>query len=311
MQSKSMNIGNNMNSLTAVAARWLGLLSMALLITGCGMPRIYADNGKPYSANSEVPIAGNFETSIQLKMQAAEHWKRVASDSANQLSKFLSSGAGCLPKGNCQVLVVPRPCSSAGCNPQACETEFSKAFYAEFVTALVNQGQRVASDPSVAGMKVEIELQPVLFSDNRPQYRYAGNRVELAPGVWALRDKVTVSSGGSSVGPQSGTDLNWYRSNFAAGATPPGEIVITVSAKDTDGVYRARNTNIYYFADQDSSHYICPKPVEKVKMEIIPELPAKIKVSASEWDVPVVGDCSQGRCITCSPGMICNPQTKR
>jgi hypothetical protein len=96
-------------------------------------------------------------------------------------------------------------------------------------------------------------VQPISFSANRPQYRYAGVPVELAPGVWAIRD-IASTDPANTEAPPSVDALHWFRSEFAAGQTPRVELLVTVSVVDKRR-YLARASNAYYITDADKRLY--------------------------------------------------------
>ena len=98
----------------------------------------------PYS---EAPVATNFPTSKQHKLQAGAHWDAIAKDAATTLVTSLRLGKGCIaayPDCNQLVLRPPREV-----------TPFSRAFHTLLTTSLVNQGVQMipygsAPQPSMA-----------------------------------------------------------------------------------------------------------------------------------------------------------------
>lgn len=257
-------------------------IAAALVLAGC-THTIHSGGEGSYPDRNEVPIAANFATTTQLKLQAAEHWRRVAQDAAENLSKSLRAGGACIPSTGCVTLHVRRSCETSGCSPQACETPFNRVFHNDFVTALVGLGYPVAAAPVANAVVVEIDVQAIAFAANRPQYRYAGAPVEIGPGLWARRDASSLVGAGGAVAQRTeDPDLNWYRTEFAAGATPRNELVVTVSAVTPARTYAARDTRVYYTADADASHYFCAPPGPQ---------------RARTWSIPVVGDCGATRCL--------------
>ena len=249
----------------------------ALFIAGCAIDGgLHGGVKARYPAANEVPVAVNYQTMTQLKLQSAEHWRRAAVDSAEALAK-----AARRPPG---ALYVRRGCETSGCTPRACDTTFNRVFFNEFVTALVNLGYQVTSAESANVPTVEVDIQAVAFAPNRPQYRYAGQAVALGPGVWALRDVTSfIEPDGVVVTRTEGDDTNWYRAEFAAGPTPQNELVITASVRQQNN-YVARNTTVYYTADRDAAHYFCPSE------------------RARSWTIPVAGDCTAPRCVQTERG---------
>lgn len=247
---------------TSLAAACLG---------GCAAYDIHSGGTGAYPPSNEVPIATNFETTRQHKLQAAEHWRRAATDAAAALTKSVRGGS---------TIHLRRACETTGCAPQACDTAFNRVFFNEFLTALVGLGHRVSLVPVANAPVLEIDVQAVGFAPNRPQYRYAGVPTEIGPGVWALRDVAGLVDAQGNVAPRTeGPVRNWWRAEFAGGRTPRNELVVTVSALSAERTYVARDTKIYYTADADASLYACGG-----------------EAAARVWTIPVSGDCTAPRC---------------
>lgn len=267
----------------------LPILACSLVLSGCVGGGLYSGGKESFPPQNEVPIAANFATNTQLKLQAAEHWRRVAEDAAEALAKGLASGGKCVPGRGCVALHVKRACETSGCAPTRCDTTFGRVFHNELLTALVSRGYPVSNVPVAGGLVVEVDAQAVSFSGNRPQYRYAGQPVEIAPGVWALRDVTSlIDAGGEAALRTDNLDLNWYRARFAGGRTPQSELVLSVSALTAEGTFAARHTGVYYTADADAAHYTCAG--------------SPGRGSARTWAIPVTGECVPGRCVTSTGG---------
>lgn len=207
----------------------------------------------------EVPVAANLPGSEQTKLQATQHWMRIADDAAQSTLALIKAGNLCagatttgargkpaapVPLNKCPLLSVKTP------TPQ---TEFSRAFRNQLITRLVRLGLPVSTGNDGA-LTTEIDIQPIVFAANRPQYRYAGVPVELGPGVWAIRDVMDAAAGNPAVAPPAPDALHWFRSEFAAGQTPRTELYITVSLSDKRR-YIARSANAYYITDADKHLY--------------------------------------------------------
>ncbi len=205
-------------------------LALAAILAGCATPY------------GEAPLAANFPTGKQPKLQAAAHWNVIAYDVAQQLA------AGLKAKPTLPALYV---------NQVANKTDFDRAFANQLISALVADGFVVQKSPAGA-LVVDIDTQAVRFSANRPQYRYAGAATALTAGVWALH---LASPAGIATAAIVGADAYmWFSSEFATGATPQMEILVTTSVSD-GRQYLARNTSVYYVADADSALYRTPTPV--------------------------------------------------
>jgi hypothetical protein len=262
-------------------------IAFAVALSACTAPSIHSGGQGLYPERNEVPIASNFQTSAQFKLQAAEHWRRVAYDSAEGLIKSIRSGGACIPKSTCVSLYLRRSCETTGCRPRSCDTTFNQVFFNELLTALVELGYEVSTTPGANAAVVDIDVQAVRFAANRPQYRYAGRPLEVGPGIWALEDATSlVDSQGNAAPRTTGFDANWYRAEFASGATPRNELVITVSAISPQKTYLARNTKVYYTSDADSAHYFCEPTAGEAS-----------RPAVTTRTIPVTGDCSAGRCV--------------
>jgi hypothetical protein len=259
------------------------------MLTACATG-MYSGGTANYAPSNEVPIASNFATSTQKKLQAAEHWRRVANHAAARLSTALRAGNACIPKTGCVTLYVKRACEASGCIREACDTTFNRVFYNDLVTALVAQGYPVSTVPTVDAVVVDIDIQAVSFTANRPQYRYAGEPVEIGPGTWALRDPANLIDAHRTLAPRTeGYDSNWYRTQFAGGETPRNELVITTSAVSPSKTYLGRDTAVYYTSDSDAQLYFCVSAGVGTGARTPRETPT--------WNIPVVGDCTGERCV--------------
>lgn len=262
----------------------LALAAAIFVLAGCGSPAniVQTDSPRTTAPYTEAPVSKNFPTSAQLKLQAAQHWTNIADDTGKAVAAMLRKGSLCLP--------AKKRCDSVYVNPPAVVTEFSRTFHNQLITTMVTNGLSVAREPAAAVL-IDIDVQPVFFATNRPQYRHAGQAVEMGPGIWALRDVISTDPADPTKSPPDADLPHWYRTEFASGATPPMEIVVTVSAAD-DTRYLARATNIYYVTEGDrhlydheicSMYRPCPKPV--------PPAPPEPPAGKRPRPIGVTGDC--------------------
>lgn len=279
-----------MNPLPSLPARIAGTALWALVLTmagGCARDVIHTGSPRTTASHSETPVAANFATTTQAKLQAGQHWLAIADDTGKSIAAAWRAGRYCPPK--------PGPCSPVFVRPPEVFTGFSRAFHNQLVTTLVNQGVSVSRQPDTE-LSMEVDVQPVLFSPNRPQYRYAGVPVELAPGVWALRDATTTDPVNAGQVPPAPDALHWFRSQFAAGQTPRAEILVTVSMGDRHR-YLSRTTSAYYVADTDQHLYdeelcglfkLCPAKADACGC---PATPGKTGCCPGSTVIKVTGDC--------------------
>ena len=200
-------------------------LAGAMLAAGCAMPY------------SPAPVATNFPSTQQAKLQAAAHWGVIARHMAGQIAPSLKVNAR-------RPLYVSSQQSTA----------FAQGVTAHLVTALVHDGYVVVKVPDANTLRIELDTQVVAFSPKRPQYKFAGERSALVASMWVLTGidhtvewLVTAAIGGQDA-------YAWFRSQFATGATPKTEIVVNLSLADEQRYY-ARSTSVYYTLDTDRALY--------------------------------------------------------
>ena len=274
-----------MNNSRAMGLPSIALSALAvLLLSACaGRAVIYTDTPQMLPTNNEVPVATNFQTSMQRKLQAGEHWNLIARDSAKAINESMLRGGSCIPKSTeCRPVFVRTP---------EYLTEFSRAFYNQLKTALVENGVAVARRNQPGALEMEIDVHPIKFTSNRPQYRYAGVASELGQGVWALRDVADMDPTDSSLSPSPplANSEMWFRSQFASGQTPKTEIVVTLSLADAR-TYLARSTNVYYVADSDAQLY------DQEICSIVRPCPQDKKGNVQVQVMKVIGDCALENC---------------
>jgi hypothetical protein len=200
-------------------------LASGLLLAGCAIPY------------SPAPVATNFANTQQLKLQAAAHWGVIARHMALELRPTLQSA----PKR--PLYVMPLQAST-----------FSQGVSTHLVTALVNEGFVVLKSPEPGALKIEFETQVVAFSGKRPQYRYVGLPSTLASGAWVLTGIEHSAEWLGTAAIYTYDAYRWFTAQFAPGATPKTEAIITLSVAD-DSRYYARTTSVYYTNDDDRALY--------------------------------------------------------
>jgi hypothetical protein len=187
---------------------------------------LFAGCATHYTHYSEAPLATNFPTNKQPKLQAAAHWNVIAGDVAKQISTGLKD---------------KRPLFV---NQSSVKTAFERAFTNDLISALVADGYTVLKSPAGA-LSVDVDTQAVRFSANRPQYNHAGRATALTTDVWALHQAEATATADA---------YSWFRSEFATGKTPRTEIIVTTSVTDVSQ-YFVRSTSVYYVADSDQMLY--------------------------------------------------------
>ena len=196
----------------------------------------------PYSP---TPLATNFPTTKQEKLQAAAHWTVIAGHLEQQLVEELK-------KAPQRPLFVA---STANPSP------FQRAVNDQLISALVKDGYIVSRTPTGA-LQVNLDIQALTFSANRKQAGTVGAATAIATGVWVLAERAYAGDPvrklgrfAGAVGIGAGIDAyEWFGSEHASGPTPRTEIIITASVTD-EHRYVARASNTYYVADGDRALY--------------------------------------------------------
>jgi hypothetical protein len=184
-----------------------------------------------------APLAANFPTTKQAKLQATYHWGIVANAIERQLAAQLKK----------------TPTRPVFINVPADPNPFQRALATQLTTSLVNDGFTVARAPAGA-LKIDIDVQTLTFAANRRQYNtHFGQRFPLADGVWMAQELTAPRLENEPLDP--------LESEFAPGATPRTEIIVTLSVSDQYR-YLARSTSAYYVADADYALYgiVDPEP---------------------------------------------------
>jgi hypothetical protein len=219
-----------------MATKTAALIITGALLTGCAGTEI---EQMPYTP---APVATNFPTTNQYKLQAAGHWTAIAQHIEQILAADLKKG----PK---------RPFFIAEPSPQA--APFQRALAVQLTSALVRGGHVVSRTPA-GSLKVDIDVQALTFSPGRSQYRYPGEPTLIAVGVLALTALTVAEPVAGVVAGFAAKDAYHYtHAKFDQGATPQTELLVTVSVSDQYRYY-ARSSSAYYVADTDRTLYGFP-----------------------------------------------------
>lgn len=187
-----------------------------------------------------TPLATNFPVSEQYTLQAAAHWGAIAGHIGTRLDDDIR-------KAPQRPIHVVEPSSTA--------SPFERALAAHITSGLVRSGY-VVSRTEAGSLKVEIDVQPLVFRPDREQTRFIGVATTLVPGVWALP---TLGVAGTSLALAGAHDIHQIRTaKFTDGATPKTELIVTVSVSDQYRYY-ARNSTAYYVAEDDRKLYGIPE----------------------------------------------------
>lgn len=206
-------------------------VAAAMLLAGCA------------SRYTPAPLAANFPITKQAKLQAAQHWGVISGSIEKRLVAELKKS----------------PTRPVYLNEPKDPNPFQRALATQLTTSLVNDGYIVSRNPA-GSLKIDLDVQTVTFTADRPQYRHIGARTALPGGVWMAELEPAPLSNGDALA--AGWDpFDTTNAQFSPGATPRTEIIITVSVSDQYR-YVARSTSAYYVADTDRELYgiVDPQP---------------------------------------------------
>jgi hypothetical protein len=189
---------------------------------------------------SETPIATNFPTSSQEKLQAASHWKIITQDLSKRLQANL---AGKINQD--QAIYISAKDAS----------EFNQATVAELISTLVAENYKVVKS-STNAIKIEVDTQVLSFSPQRLQAQRIGLPTAITTGLWAITelDQGITNSGVASALIIGADAQAYFYADRAKGPTPKTEIIINVSATDGDRYIAVSRSN-YYVTDTDKWLY--------------------------------------------------------
>ncbi len=213
----------------------LTMVSSALLLASCVTPY------------GETPVATNFPTTSQQKLQAASHWDAIAGDLSKKLQTSLNSK---LDKSN------PVFISSTE------QTVFNQVLISSLIASLLEDGYKVATTNTPNATAVNVDTTVVKFSSDRKKSGTVGYPSLIATGLWALAESSSVSAAGAvTAGIFSYDAYSYFNSEKATGPVPQSEIIVNLTAVQ-DNQYLAATKGIYYATDSDGSLYRSAKEIE-------------------------------------------------
>jgi len=213
------------------------LLAGIILLTGCS------------TKYRESPIATNFKTTEQHKLQSLYHWKVIANDIAKNISvKFKSDNIYLNLTNN---------------------TTFKKTFNNLLRDSLINKGYNIVLNPIDANLTIDYDINVVKFDsrhspinrDNVGEYTLLGTAA--SGGILITKHTVaTDAAAGAAFIAGVGMDIYNYFNSIKT-TTSIYEISITLNIKNNKQYVGSVN-RVYYIADKDFKLYIeKPKPEQK------------------------------------------------
>lgn len=190
----------------------------------------------PYS---EVPIAANFKTSSQEKLQAAGHWSLISEDLSKKLQENMAQK---VDKTNAIYI------SATNYAP------FNQAVVDELISSLTSNGYNIVKRPNDA-IKIDVNTQVLQFSPNRLQAKSIGIPTLITTGLWTSAEIGSITGAGVATAAIAGSEaLAYMNSDRASGPTPKTEIIVDITVSNEIN-YIAKSRGTYYVADTDTWLY--------------------------------------------------------
>jgi hypothetical protein len=204
---------------------FLGIIGITLFsLSGCFTPY------------SQSPVATNFKTTYQKKLQAAAHWNVIADDIANNISKHVSKYTSLyIKKEN--------------------NTTFNDTFYEMLTSKLVQRGYKIKRNENSADAVLDINSKSIYFTRKLSKYNRVGTLVAIGSGVYLA--SVATGPQIAVAGVFGAEAYNIYNSKFDS--IPHRELVLNINVYNKND-YLYSLTRTYYIVDKDNKLY---KPKEK------------------------------------------------
>ena len=198
-----------------------------------------------------IPLAENFELTVQPKVRSAGHWELVSRDVVAQTLATLDK-AGVAPGTPLHVALPPNP------------SAFDVGFRDFLITKLVQRGATVQQMPGQT-LDVTYHAQVVRHNSERPHF-IPGQFTMITAGLMAaygLRhehlDAQMLGALGLAVAADYGASVN------SGGPTNTEMILTTTVARG--GQYLARKTDVYYLENADTPLFM--RPSKSVNMKVV------------------------------------------
>ena len=198
-----------------------------------------------------IPLAENFELTVQPKVRSAGHWELVSRDVVAQTLATLDK-AGVAPGTPLHVALPPNP------------SAFDVGFRDFLITKLVQSGATVQQMPGQT-LDVTYHAQVVRNNSERPHF-IPGQFTMITAGLMAaygLRhehlDAQMLGALGLAVAADYGASVN------SGGPTNTEMILTTTVARG--GQYLARKTDVYYLENADTPLFM--RPSKSVNMKVV------------------------------------------
>lgn len=204
------------------------------------------------ATRAPIPLAENFELTVQPKVRSAGHWELLSRDVVAQTLATLDK-AGVAPGTQLHVALPANPSS------------FDLAFRDFLITKLVQSGAPV-QQMSGQTLDVTYHTQLVRHNSERPHF-IPGQFTMIAAGLMAaygLRHEHLDAQLLATLGLTAAAD---YGASVNSGGPTNTEMILTTTVS-RGGQYVVRKTDVYYLENADTPLFMRPS-YKNVNMKVV------------------------------------------
>lgn len=204
------------------------------------------------ASRAPIPLAENFELTVQPKVRSAGHWELLSRDVVAQTLATLDK-AGMAPGSQLHVALPANPSS------------FDLAFRDFLITKLVQSGAPVQQMPGQT-LDVTYHTQLVRHNSERPHF-IPGQFTMIAAGLMAaygLRHEHLDMQLLATLGLTAAAD---YGASINSGGPTNTEMILTTTVS-RGGQYVVRKTDVYYLENADTPLFMRPS-YKNVNMKVV------------------------------------------
>ena len=204
------------------------------------------------AAKSPIPLAENFELTVQPKVRSAGHWELLSRDVVAQTLGSLDKAG--MPPGTPLHVALPVSPSS-----------FDLAFREFLITQLVQSGASVQQAPGQA-LDVTYHTQLVRHNSDRPHF-VPGQYTMIAAGLMAAYGLRHEHLDAQLLGVLGLSAADDYGASINSGGPTNTEMILTTTVS-RGGQYLVRKTDVYYLENADTPLFLRPS-YRNVNMKVV------------------------------------------
>lgn len=212
----------------------------SLVLAGCG--------------TAPIPVASNFDYSVQHKVRSAGHWNLMADDVVQQtLGTLQKNGVG-----SAAPVYVQLPTNASA---------FDRGFREFVLTKLVQSSVPVMESGASAELQLSYATQVVVHKSARPHY-IPGQFTMLAGGLMAaygLRTEHLDTKLVAALGLAGAAD---FANSVNSGGPTHTEVILTTSVS-RGGQFVARKTDVYYLEDVDAPLFLSSSTYPARQLKVV------------------------------------------